>query len=111
MLDKLDHARELHESLEFIGLRAQATTVGLLQLCAELVKAGVLEDAAMGRIKEAIHSDIVLSHPRVHNREEFETTLRQRLDAIFPHGEEAERTTRVGPIADMQSSVRGLPEA
>lgn len=31
-------ARELHRTLDFIGLRAQATTVGLIQLCTELVR-------------------------------------------------------------------------
>lgn len=46
--DKAAQARELHRTLEYIGLRAQATTVGLIQLCTELVTAGVLGDDAVG---------------------------------------------------------------
>lgn len=100
-----DEARELHETLEFIGLRAQATTVGLLQLCAELVTAGVLDNGAIQRIKDAICLEIVVSHPRARDRAEFERTLRQRLDAIFPHGENAERVSPVGSLQDMQSAL------
>jgi hypothetical protein len=98
-------AKALHNTLDFIGLRAQATTVGLLQLCSELVKAGILDDAALQRIKDAIRVEISLSHRKGHNREEFNETLRQRLDSIFPRGETAERTERVGSLEDMQSAL------
>ena len=98
-------ARELHHTLEFIGLRTQATTVGLLQLCAELVRAGVLDGAAMERIKDAIRLEISVSHGRGHNREEFDETLRRRLDAIFPRGDSAERDAPVGTVEDMQSAL------
>ena len=102
-------ARELHNSLEFIGLRAQATTVGLLQLCAELVKAGILDDAAVQRIKDAIRVELNLSHRKGHYREEFDTTLRQRLDAIFPHCHDAHRAQPVGTHEDMQSALDRSP--
>jgi hypothetical protein len=46
--------KTLHDMIGFVGLRAQATAVGLLQLAAELKRAGVLDDDAIGRIKDAI---------------------------------------------------------
>ncbi|HVJ03781.1 MAG TPA: hypothetical protein VM662_16505 [Sphingomonas sp.] len=99
-----DHARELHNTLEFIGIRAHATMVGLLQLSAELVRAGVLDDAAVQRIKDAIYSEVSLAHSRGHYRAEFEETLRRRLDAIFPKAG-GERATRVGDVDDLRAAL------
>jgi len=75
--------RRVHEAIGFVGLRAHATAVGLLQLCAELVRAGVIDDMAITRIKEAIARDISLSRPRSASREEYEASVRHRLDALF----------------------------
>ena len=105
MADEREQARRLHNDLEFIGLRAQATSVGLLQLCAELVQAGVLEGVAIQRIKDAIHSEISVSNRRAHARAEFEDTLRKRLDAIFPQCEDARRMSPVGDVHDMQMAL------
>ncbi|MFI4965978.1 MAG: hypothetical protein ACHP9T_11500 [Caulobacterales bacterium] len=81
-MDERDELR-LHETIGFVGLRAQATAVGLLQLSAELVRAGVLDDAAVTRIKDAIAKDISLSRPRSAPREDYERSLRERLDGLF----------------------------
>lgn len=102
---KAREARELHRTLEFIGLRAQATTVGLLQLSSELVKAGVLDGDAIARIKEAIHREIIVSHPRGHFREEFEQMLQQRLDVIFPSPSAADDMAQVGTVQDMKTAL------
>jgi hypothetical protein len=75
--------KRLHEQIDLLGLRAQATSVGYLTLARELVRAGVLDEAALGRIKEAILRELCLSRPPAANREEFERTVRQRLDALF----------------------------
>ncbi len=91
-----DKALQLHRNLEFIGLRAQATSVGLLQLCAELVQVKVIGDEAVERIKDAIHRDIVVSNPRGRDRDEFSTTLRKRLDDVFQQAVEVHRSTHVG---------------
>lgn len=104
-LDQNEHARELHRTLEFIGLRAQATTVGLLQLCAELVNAQVLSDEAIERIKDAIFLEIAVTHPRGYNRSEFERTLRDRLDSIFPRAAGEPARTRVGTAAEMGAAL------
>ena len=103
--DRNLEARELHRTLEFIGLRAQATSVGLIQLCAELVKARVLDDAAIQRIKDAIYREITVSHGRGHSREEFGEMLRQRLDAIFPHAEDDGRRAPVGTVGEMETAL------
>jgi hypothetical protein len=103
--DQTEQARELHRTLEFIGLRAQATTVGLIQLCAELVAAGALADEAIERIKDAIFREIAVTHPRGYNRAEFERTLKQRLDAVFPRPTDAGARAKVGTVADMETSL------
>lgn len=84
-------ARKLHEMVEMVGLRAQATSVGLIQLSVELRRAGVLAEDAVGRIKAAILSDIMLTRPITVPRAEYEASIRRRLDALFS-GEE-----RIGP--------------
>lgn len=81
-MDEREEIR-LHETVTFVGLRAQATAVGLLQLSAELVRAGVLDQPAVNRIKDAIAKDIALSRPRSASREEYERTVRERLDGLF----------------------------
>jgi hypothetical protein len=81
-MDETEEIR-LHETVSFVGLRAQATAVGLLQLSAELVRAGVLDKAAVDRIKEAIAKDIALSRPRSVSRDEYMGLVRQRLDGLF----------------------------
>jgi hypothetical protein len=78
-----EEERRLHETISFLGLRAQATAVGLLQLSAELVRAGVLQEDAVGRIKDAIAKDIALSRPRSAPREDYERSIRERLDGLF----------------------------
>ncbi len=75
--------RKLHQTVSLVGLRAQATAIGLIQLTSELVRAGVLDDAAVGRIKCAIASDLMLSPPASVKKAEFEAWVRQRLDSLF----------------------------
>lgn len=82
-----NEAKRQHETLAFVGLRAHATAVGLLQLCHELARVGVLDDAAIARIKDAIASDICLSRPGKISREAFDQSTRRRLDALFAGSE------------------------
>ncbi|WP_188054805.1 hypothetical protein [Sphingosinithalassobacter sp. CS137] len=105
-MDRKTHAEaaELHENLDYIGLRAQATSVGLVQLCAELVAAGVLDDAAMERVKQAIRADILVSR-RVHDRAGFAELLKERLDAIFPQPGNPCAHGRIGTAGEMESAL------
>lgn len=100
-----ERAIKLHDCLDYIGMRAQATSVGLLQLCAELVAAGVLKDDAVERIKNAIQHDITVSRPRKHGQADFETLLRKRLDAVFPNAGDPRIGVRVGTAQDMQNAL------
>jgi hypothetical protein len=76
--------QRVHDRIYLAGLRAQATAVGLLQLTTELVGAGVLNDAAVARIKDAIARELTLKRPRSAQREEFESAVRHQLDSLFP---------------------------
>lgn len=75
--------KQLHDTIELIGMRAQATTVGLVQLSIELVRAGVLDQDAIGRIKDVIAKEISLNRPRSIPVENFQENLRNRLDRLF----------------------------
>lgn len=97
--------RERHRTLDFIGLRAHATTVGLIQLCEELLKVGVIDMPALERIKDAIRKELTVSNARIAGRDDFDATLRRRIDAIFPKapGEHAEAA--VGSLCDLEDAI------
>jgi hypothetical protein len=69
--------------MNLLGIRAQVTAVGLVKLTDELVRAGVLEQAALDRIKCAIVKELCLSKPASADPREFERTTRRRLDSLF----------------------------
>ena len=75
--------RRLHENMDFLGIRAQATMVGFVKLAQELVRAGVLNEEALNRIKDGIVDELSLGRPHASTSEEFQRTTRQRLDALF----------------------------
>ena len=103
--------RQLHGTIDFIGLRAHATSVGLIQLCAELMKAGVLDGEAVQRIKDAIQREITISNPRANARGEFEHSLKERLDAIFPKYTEPENRTEVGTASELGAALNLEPHS
>ena len=87
--------KQLHQDLKNVGLRAQATAAGLVQLCKELQAAGVLKDEAVWRVKEAIADEIALTAPRPIVRADFRKDVCERLDRIFSG------TEKLGPAADI----------
>lgn len=72
-----------HYELRNVGLRAQATAAGLVQLCKELHRSGVLEDAAVSRIKDAIADELEIDAPRSMTIPQFRRDVRERLDRLF----------------------------
>ena len=108
--DKVVEARELHGTIDFIGLRAHATAVGLIQLSAELLRAGVLDGDAIERIKDAIQREISVSNPRGIATEEFGQSLRQRLDAIFPRNDGSQNRSDLGPASEFGSALKLTPQ-
>lgn len=79
--------KRLHDTIDLVGMRAQATTVGLIQMSIELRRAGVLDDDAIGRIKNSIAKEICLSRPKSVSEDHFRDSLQNRLDRLFA-GEE-----------------------
>lgn len=75
--------KRLHYELGNVGLRAQATAAGFLQLCAELRDAGVLGEDAIERIKDRIARDITLSAPKSTTPDQYKREVRARLDGLF----------------------------
>lgn len=98
-------ARERHRTLDFIGLRAHATTVGLIQLCEELLNAGVLKPDGLERIKGAIRSELTVCNARISNQPTFDATLRRRIDAIFPQAPGEPPTEHVGSLEDFEDAL------
>lgn len=98
-------ARERHQTLDFIGLRAHATTVGLIQLCEELLVSGVLKPEGLERIKSAIRSELTVSNSRISNQANFAETLKQRIDAIFPKDATHLEKAHVGPTEEFEDAM------
>jgi hypothetical protein len=78
-----DKQKKLHHELTNVGLRAQATAVGLVQLCTELRRVNVLDDIAVERIKDAIADEISVSAPRSVSSQNYRRDIRNRLDQLF----------------------------
>lgn len=87
--------KKLHFDLTYVGLRAQATAAGLVQLCIELRRANALDDAALDRIKLAVADEICVGAPRSVAPHDYRRDVRSRLDRLFA-GEEA-----VGPAGPL----------
>jgi hypothetical protein len=75
--------KRLHFDLTNVGLRAQATAVGLVQLCVELQRAKVLDQPALERIKDAIADEVSVTAPRALASPEYRHDIRSRLDRLF----------------------------
>lgn len=75
--------KKMHHDLRNVGLRAQATAAGLVQLCKELQSAGVIDEMAIERIKGAVADEIVLTGPRPILRADYRSEVCERLNAIF----------------------------
>ncbi|MGC4251823.1 MAG: hypothetical protein QM605_10305 [Sphingobium sp.] len=78
-----DKHKKLHFDLTNVGLRAQATAAGLLQLCKELQRVNVLDETAVERIKVAIAQEIEISAPRAIVSQSYRQEIRNRLDQMF----------------------------
>lgn len=90
-----DKQRRLHYDVTNLGLRAQATAVGLIQLCIELRQANVLTDDALTRIKSAIGDELAIGpYRRIASREQ-RSEINTRLDRLFDGAQ------KLGPADDL----------
>lgn len=83
MTPDLDKQKKLHFDLTNVGLRAQATAAGLVQLCLELRRVEILDDPAVERIKTAIACAIEVSAPRSVANAAYRRDIKGRLDQLF----------------------------
>ena len=99
----MNDSKKLHDTLDLLGLRAQATAAGMIQLAVELARVGAIDQAALGRIKNAIHGEICLRRPTSVPKNEYDQTMRRRLDALFS----GEETIGVEPPAEVAAVIEG----
>lgn len=83
MLFGNEKQKRLHYELDNVGLRAQATAAGLLQLCMELRRANLIDQPAVERIKSAIAEEIITASPRAVCCDAHRRDVRDRLDRLF----------------------------
>lgn len=83
--------KKMHYDIMNVGLRAQATAVGFVQLCIELREADVLSDGALERVKDAIADELSVAPPRRIAMRDHRNEIKARLDRLF-RGEQ-----KVGP--------------
>lgn len=95
--------RKLHFDLMNVGLRAQATAVGLVQLCIELRNANLLNEAALERIKNAIADDVSISPPRGVPARVYRSDIKSRLDRLFRGEEEVGSASTIPLVAEPKS--------
>jgi len=88
--------RRYRVDLSNVGLRAQATAAGLVQLCVELQRANVLPQQAIDRIKAAIADEILASVPRHVSTHQYKDETRSRLDRIFAGKQEVGPADQLG---------------
>jgi hypothetical protein len=96
-----DERKKLHYDLLNVELRAQATAVGMVQICIELRRANVLDESAIERIKNAIADEVSLNAPRSIGIQDYRHDIKNRLDRLFA-GEQ-----QVGPADAMSFNTGG----
>ena len=89
--------KKLHHDLTNVGLRAQATAAGLVQLCVDLRGAGILDEDALNRIKAAIGDEIIIGAARPVDRKGYRQEVRARLDRLFSGEERMGPAERIAP--------------
>lgn len=93
-----------HHALNLAGFRALATAAGLFQLCRELEAAHVLSSEAIGRIREAMFSELMEQAARSRRSDPaFAAQLRRRLEDLFSGAERLSDPPVVppgGPVID-----------
>ena len=74
--------------MKFLPIGSQSAAAGLVQLCAELHRSGLLTDDAMERIKNAIVHELTDRAPRSITKLAFRSDLHNRLNKVLSGCEE-----------------------
>lgn len=96
MITPREKQKRLHYDVTNVGLRAQATAVGLIQLCVELRRANVLDAKGIERIKDAIVNELAVSAPRQIGSSTYREDVQLRLDRLFAGEEEVGTADALG---------------
>ena len=91
---------EVHHSIRLLPIRGEAITAGLVQLCTELHAVGALDDAALGRIKDAIAGELAEYAPRSIKKAAFLANVQCRLEKVFGTSESLGAMPRKFSAAD-----------
>lgn len=83
MTNTYEKQKRLHHDVTNVGLRAQATAVGLIQLCIELRAANVLSEDALKRIKLTIGDELAIGPYRRIASRDHRSEIDSRLDRLF----------------------------
>ena len=83
MSQPTEKQKQLHHDVTNVGLRAQATAVGLIQLCIELRKTDALSEEGLSNVKKAIADELLVGPYRRHCSREQRRELEERIDRIF----------------------------
>jgi hypothetical protein len=83
MMGSYEKQKKMHYDIMNVGLRAQATAVGFVQLCVELRHAEVLSEPALERIKDAIADELSVAPPRRIALRDHRSEIKARLDRLF----------------------------
>ena len=100
MSNTYEHQKRLHHDVTNVGLRAQVTAVGLIQLCIELRAADVLSEDALTRIKAAIGDELAIGPYRRTASRDQRDEIDVRLDRLFA-GEQ-----KLGPADDLAFATK-----
>ena len=90
-----DKQKRLHNDVTNVGLRAQATAAGLIQLCIELKSTNILSEESLTRIKKAIGDELAIGPYRRTASRDQRSEIDDRLDRLFA-GEQ-----KLGPAEDL----------
>lgn len=97
--------KQLHHDVTNVGLRAQVTAVGLIQLCIELRKTNALSEEGLSNVKKAIADELLIGQNRRYCSRDQRCDVEARIDRIFA-GEQ-----KVGPAEELSfvTEPEGIP--
>jgi hypothetical protein len=91
--------KRLHAAMRFLEMPATTTSLGFLKLVEELERAGILDEAAVERIKTAMYKELCLRLPAHLRTQFFESMVREHLNRLFSGDEPLATRTYQAPQA------------
>lgn len=103
MNNAYEKQKRLHHDVTNVGLRAQATAVGLIQLCIELRNSNILSEDSITRIKGAIGDELAVGpYRRIASRDQ-RSEIDARLDRLFAGEQKIGSAEALSFVADLES--------